>query len=100
MSLGTFKWQLDEHHPALLRHFASLALLYKALDLLTYLRTMFYSVHSGVTQICYGELTRCLFMENTVRMCNKKCIFGTLMIIETVLDYYDLLVYMYNTHPD
>jgi len=38
-SLGTFKQWLDEHHPALLRHFASLALLYKTLDLLTYLGT-------------------------------------------------------------
>jgi len=35
-SLGTFKRRLDEHHPALLLHFASLALLYKTLDLLTY----------------------------------------------------------------
>jgi len=34
-SLGTFKRWLDEHHPALLQHFASLALLYKTLDLLT-----------------------------------------------------------------
>jgi len=29
------------NHLALLRHFAILALLYKTLDLLTYLRTMF-----------------------------------------------------------
>jgi len=34
-SLGTFKWRLDEHHPALLWHFASLVLIYKTLDLLT-----------------------------------------------------------------
>jgi len=33
--------RLDEHHAALLRCFASLALLYKTLDLLTYLGTMF-----------------------------------------------------------
>jgi len=62
-SLGTFKRRLDEHHPALLRHFASLVLLYKTLDLLTYLRTAFYSVHSGVMQICYSDPARCLFME-------------------------------------
>jgi len=36
-SLHTFKWRLDQHHPVLLRHFVSLALLYKTLDLLTYL---------------------------------------------------------------
>jgi len=60
-SLGTFKWLLDEHHPALLWHFESLALLYKILDLLTYLGTTlqrFYSVYSSVTQICYGEPPR------------------------------------------
>jgi len=34
-SLGTFKRRLDEHHPALLQRFASLALLYKTLNLLT-----------------------------------------------------------------
>jgi len=57
----------------------------------------------------------CLW-KNAIRMCNKKHIFGTLRIgwrvivyvwlnidilcIKTVLDYYDFLVYMYNTHPD
>jgi len=43
--------------------FTSLMLLYKTLDLLTYLATTFYLVHSGVMQICCGELTRCLFIE-------------------------------------
>jgi len=33
--------RLDEHHPALLRHFASLVLLYKTLDSLTYLGSTF-----------------------------------------------------------
>jgi len=47
------KWWLDEGHSALLRRFASLALLYKTLDLLTYLGTAF----------LLSEPARCLFME-------------------------------------
>jgi len=53
-SPGTFKRQLDEHQSALLQHFASLALLYKTLDLLTYLGTMFLL---GTFQ-CYADLLR------------------------------------------
>jgi len=37
ISGGSEKRRIDEHHPALLRHFASLVLLYKTLDLLAYL---------------------------------------------------------------
>jgi len=37
----------------------------------------FCSVHSDVMQICYGEPARCLLSKNTIRMCNKKRIFGT-----------------------
>jgi len=67
-SLGTFKRQLDEHQPALLQHFMSLVLLYKTLDLLTYLGITFLLGPFRFTQICYGEPARCLFMENTIRM--------------------------------
>jgi len=53
---------------------------YKTLDL-TYLWTTFLLGPFCVTQICYGEPERCLFMENTIRMCSKKHIFSTLMIV-------------------
>jgi len=58
----------DEYHLALLRHFTSLALLHRSLNLLTYLfrDNVFYSDHSGVMPICYGELAHCLFMEKLV----------------------------------
>jgi len=46
--------ELDEHHPVLLRHFASLLLLYKTVDLLTYLETTFLL---GPFQ-CYADLLR------------------------------------------
>jgi len=90
---------------------------YTRLDLLTYVGTTFlaYSVHSGVTQICYGEPADCLW-KNTIRMCNTRayiwypndCLARIVYIwlnidilrIETVSDYYDFLVHMYNAHCD
>jgi len=53
-SLSTFKRWLEEHHPVLLCCFENLALSYETLDLV---------------------------FKNTIRMCNKMRIFGTLMIV-------------------
>jgi len=74
---------------------------------------VFYSVHSGVTQLCYGEPARCLLWKNITRMCNKEAYIWypnnclariivyiwlniDILCIKTVLDYCDFLVYMTN----
>jgi len=50
----------DEHHPVLLQRFASLVLLYKTLDLLTYLLRV--NVLLGPFW-CYAHLACCLFTQ-------------------------------------
>jgi len=61
MSGGSEKRQVDERHPVLLRHFASLVLLYKTLDLLTYLGMFLLGPFQCYTDLLWWAGT--LFME-------------------------------------
>jgi len=74
---------VDEHHPALLWHFASLAVLYKTVDLLTYLlrdNVFTWSIPVLCRYVTVSLHVVCLW-KNTIKMCNKKHNYGSLMIV-------------------
>jgi len=76
----TFKRRLDEYHPVLLQHFASLALLH---EIWTYLlRDNIFT--PSIPVLCRSVMVSWHIVcswKNTTRMCNKKHIFGTLIIV-------------------
>jgi len=80
-SLDTFKQRLDKHHPAPLQSFASLAVIHDS-GLTYLLRDNDFAQSISVLRrsVMVSRHIVCL-LKNTIGMCNKKRIFGILMMV-------------------